>query len=140
MKEYIIIDDLDFVDTAESTYGNWIYSKNKLIIPFYNIQIGEDNSLGDENYYYIKYAYLVFDEISIITWNYEYSRMIEAERRECYGGVHNYDDSYAEFWIEYNKGYLYLDPDYKSSKQSYSSLDSTDDSFFSSANKIAELL
>jgi hypothetical protein len=134
MLKFIKIEGLESVNASESTFGNPVFLGNKLIIPFYNVKIhqGENSFLNQEKGKFIKYCYLVFEGVLAITWDYDLSRVIGPENRECYGGDYYYDKEHYEFWIKYQKGFIYLDQAYQSSLNPWNDLDERDDVFFKS--------
>lgn len=134
MLKFIKTEGLRNINTSESTYGNPIFLGDKLIIPFYNVNIGfdENSFLNQETGRYIKYCYLVFESVSVIAWDYDFSRLIGPENRECYGGECYYDKEYHEFWIKYQKGLVYIQQDYQSSVDPWKDLKGNGNVFFKS--------
>lgn len=122
------------INTSESTYGKSLFLGNKLVIPFYNVNVGssEDSFWNQESGNYIKYCYLIFQNVSGIVWDYDLSRLIESEQRECYGGEYYFDKKYYEFWIKYGRGFIYLDQNYQSSDVSWDDLKGKEEDFFKS--------
>lgn len=42
MEKFIVIEDIRYADTAESTFGDIILSGNKVIIPYFNVLMAFD--------------------------------------------------------------------------------------------------
>lgn len=117
MSKFLKIKDIGSVNTAESTYGDSLLCGDKLIIPYFNVHIDLNNHefLKQDSGKYIKFCYLVFEGVFGVVWDYDLSRSVGSENRECYGGTYFYDNKDYEFWIKYNQGFIYLEKGYQSS-------------------------
>lgn len=106
------------VNTPDSTFGKAELIGKKMIIPYKNVQIMENNDHFLKNFsgMYIAQCYLVFEGIQSITWDYDFSRNLNSDLRECYGGINYFDNEYYEFWIIYENGYVLIDSEWKITK------------------------
>lgn len=103
---------------AEVTLGNVVLLDHTLIIPAANLIVmekGDDNINypGDEVFNghegsYVNFCFVVYEGVETITSNFDTSRDIPLEKRDCYGGVHYLTGAYAEFWVKYNSGKIAL--------------------------------
>ncbi|WP_125232011.1 hypothetical protein [Leptospira harrisiae] len=111
MKEFTLFEGISNVNAGESNFGDFLFYNNKLIIPFFNIFIipDKDHNLRNYNSKFIEFSYLIFENVTAIVWEYELSRFLHEENRECYGGIYYLDNLYYEFWLNYSKGYLLLE-------------------------------
>lgn len=134
MTNFIKIKTPRIANTAESIFGDSLMFGNKIIFPFFNVHIMPNNdcTLGKEKGKYVKFCYLVFQGVQGITWEYELSRRMDSENRECYGGIYYKDELDYEFWIKYKQGYIYLTEDYQSSHKPWSKINSDETYFFKS--------
>jgi hypothetical protein len=137
-----IKESLSRVNTWEATFGDFVIQGDKLIIPYYNIYIMDDDNylkhimpnvdkhLQKEKGKYIQYCYLVFEGVVGIMLGYDVSKLIDETKYECYGGVYYRNRKGNEFWIQYQQGYIYLEPNYQSSITPWKSLEYEHDKFF----------
>lgn len=135
------INGFAYINSSEAIYGNMIFKNNKLIIPYFNVNIMDNNTeyLKELKGSYLKYCYLLFENISGIIWDYDLSRFLPFEKRECYGGVNFYDKKYNEFWISYEKGTLLLNKDFETSKHPWNN-EICDADFFNISSEIINKL
>ncbi|WP_039938357.1 hypothetical protein [Leptospira terpstrae] len=131
MKKFIKKNGISSVNSAESIFGDLLFYQNKLLIPFFNVFIIHDHEYELEPFYgkYIKLCYLVFEDISAITWNYDISRLLSVKNRECYGGEYYINLEHKEFWISYLNGYLILEETFEVSSKPWN-YNGISDSFF----------
>lgn len=123
MSKFIKIEGLGSVSTCESIYGHSLIQGDNLIIPFYNVQIVDDDEnsvLKGVNNKFIKFSYLLFEGVTAITWDYNLSCLMDLKSSLAYGGTCYHNDQQGhEFWIKYKRGYIYLEQDYESSFKSW---------------------
>jgi len=119
LSMYHINNEISTVNSSESYLGNVLMINQCVIIPYANLLImesGKDDLFNQNINSFINFCYVVFEEVEIITFDYEYSRLINPERRECYGGVHYLNNLYSEFWISYKSAKIILKEDMVFSK------------------------
>lgn len=110
--------NFSYLNSSEAIYGNMVLKDNKLIIPYFNLYIMEnDNQMLKKSVgKYLKKGYLVFENVSGIVWDYELSRRMFTEKVECYGGTNYFNNLYNEFWVSFEKNYIYIEEDFDVSK------------------------
>ncbi len=118
MKDVIKICDLEVVNTAESIYGDLSVKGDKIIVPFFNVQVIDDLIENDiPGGQYIDYCFLVFENVQSFTFDYELSRKMNASiKRECMGGVYFFSNESYEFWVNFEKGNLYVPKNFQLSQ------------------------
>ncbi|PKA10279.1 hypothetical protein CH372_20255 [Leptospira meyeri] len=142
MSELKKFHGLSKVNTAEAIFGDFLFAHDKLIIPYYNINIIHDQNhdLAPFNGKYIKFCFLIFEGISGIVWNYELSKFLPEKNRECYGGDYYLNNVYKEFWLSYNHGYLILEKTFFSSTKPWNSNQISTSSFQISKETLNNLM
>lgn len=105
------VNDTRHINSAESVLGNIAVIGQKIVVPAFNLNIIEGSECDIfviNKGKYLDFAYIVFEAVSNITWDYEASRKLNPENRECYGGSLFPSGEHTEFWIEYESGYVLI--------------------------------
>ncbi len=141
MSELIKIEGTIHVNTSESTFGDLLLLNDKLIVPFFNANIiqNEESYLAVYSGKYIKFCYLMFESVSGIVWDYDLSRFLPEINRECYGGAYYQNLDYREFWLSYLKGYLVYRNNPEVSKHPWNLADITNSDLFSAGDTFSKL-
>jgi hypothetical protein len=115
MKSLTSISEIHNTNTAESIFGDIQVFGNSIVIPYFNVHIIPNQShenLEKGKAQYVQFCYLVFEGVVAVSWDYDDSRLIDSDNRECYGGIYYYDNNYYEFWIKYRYGKILVAQDY----------------------------
>lgn len=108
-----ISDEVYRINSAEAILGDIMLINDKLIVQFSNINIineGKDIFFKghSDGLIYLNFCFAIFEGVETITFDYDQSRLIDPEKRQCYGGEHYLTGVYSEFWISYKKGKIFL--------------------------------
>lgn len=117
-----IIKEIDRVNTAESSCGDILMIENNIIIPYSNVVItgnGLDKIFNDNVNSYLDFCFIIFENIEVVTFDYDFSRLIDREKRKCYGGVHYLRNEEFEFWISCKSAKVILNEGYVFSKMPF---------------------
>lgn len=107
------------INTAEAICGDFLLIDTNLIIPYSNVLIMEDGDdvLFNQNVNsFLNFCYIIFEKVKVITFEYNFSRLIDSKIRECYGGVHFLTNKEVEFWLSYESARIVLKKNYAFSK------------------------
>ena len=107
------------INTAEAICGDSLLIDTNLIIPYSNVLIMEDGDdvLFNQNVNsFLNFCYIIFEKVKVITFEYNFSRLIDSKIRECYGGVHFLTNKEVEFWLSYESARIVLKENYAFSK------------------------
>lgn len=113
------------INTAEAICGDYLLIDTNLIIPYSNVLImedGEDVLFNQNVNSFLNFCYVIFENVKIITFDYDYSRLIDDKTRECYGGVHFLSNKNVEFWLTYESAKIVLKENFAFSKMPLSFL------------------
>jgi hypothetical protein len=103
------------INTAEAICGDILMINTNLIIPYSNVLImdcGDDILFNENAHSFLNFCFIIFENVKVITFDYDYSRLIDSEKRECYGGVHYLTNKEFEFWLSYKSAKIVLKKDY----------------------------
>ena len=103
----IIDKNLDCLNFAEAYLGRITLEDRTLIVPAANLHLlaGGTSKLLSENIgNVIQFAYVIFDDVDGITWDYAKSRLLDESKRICIGGDFLDNGKHTEFWFEHSGG------------------------------------
>ncbi|MFP9115540.1 hypothetical protein ACLI1A_16495 [Flavobacterium sp. RHBU_3] len=104
---YYITEEVRRINCAEAIVGDIKLIDNKMVVAFGNLIImegGKDLLLNRNSGSFVNLCFVVFDEIETITFDFDFSRLIPLENRECHGGTNYLTGEHSEFWLAYKKG------------------------------------
>lgn len=104
--------DIRRINSGESDLGDIRLFDDNLVVAFRDLQLNKDEESTDEVFgtiqCYINFCFVVFEGVDTLTFDYDMSRNIPIEKRECYGGVNYLTNKDSEFWISYKTGKILL--------------------------------
>ncbi len=103
----IIDKNVDCLNFAEAYLGRITLEDRALVVPAANLHLltGGTSQLLIENIgNVIEFAYVIFDYVDGITWDYDKSRLLDKSKRTCIGGDFFDNGRHTEFWFEHSGG------------------------------------
>lgn len=103
----IIDDNVNCLNFAEVYLGQIILEDRTLVVPAANLHIlagGTSQYLSENIGNVVQFAYVIFDNVDGITWDFDKSRSLDDSRRTCIGGEFLDNERHTEFWFEHSGG------------------------------------